>query len=383
MKKIELWQHQKDSILELKKLLSQGKKNILIVLPTGAGKTAVAAYLCKILNEKKLKMAFIAHREELIDQSHRTMQEIGINCIQISAGRKAQFGCAPMSICSIQTLVNRAKSFKLSGRKPAYNMNYVFWDEAHHIKARTWKEVKGLLAKWYPNVVQIGLTATPIYSDGSGLGDMFEAMIDVTSTKELIEDKKLSPYVLYSTKTDLAEIRKNLKKNKTTGDFDEKAQSEAVKGKLDVISGETVALYLKYAKGEKAIFFGIDTEHSKRTAETFCKNGVKAVHVDGKMDKYERKRKVADYRDPKGETLVLCNYGIVNEGFDVPETSAVILARHTCSVVFYLQALGRAMRYKPNKVAKIIDQAANWKNINLQFPDTDRVWHLGYGRERQ
>ena len=41
---------------------------------------------------------------------------------------------------------------------------------------------------------------------------------------------------------------------------------------------------------------------------------------------------------------MLCNYGVLTTGFDAPQTSAVVIARPTTSVVLYSQMVGRAIR---------------------------------------
>lgn len=75
-----------------------------------------------------------------------------------------------------------------------------------------------------------------------------------------------------------------------------------------------------------------------------------------------------------GSIKVLCNVDLISEGFDVPDCSVVIMLRPTESLVLDIQQSMRCMRYKPNKVATIIDHVANYTRFGL--PDTPRQWSL-------
>jgi DNA repair protein RadD len=55
-------------------------------------------------------------------------------------------------------------------------------DEAHHAPSRTYRR----LLEAYPEAVVIGITATPTRSDGRGLGDIFEILIECPPVVELI-----------------------------------------------------------------------------------------------------------------------------------------------------------------------------------------------------
>lgn len=71
---------------------------------------------------------------------------------------------------------------------------------------------------------------------------------------------------------------------------------------------------------------------------------------------------------------MLCNVGLISEGFDVPNCDVVILLRPTKSLSLYIQQSMRCMRYKPDKTAIIIDHVGNY--LRHGMPDDDREWSL-------
>jgi superfamily II DNA or RNA helicase len=72
--------------------------------------------------------------------------------------------------------------------------------------------------------------------------------------------------------------------------------------------------------------------------------------------------------------MVLTNYALIVEGFDVPDCECCIIARPTQSLVIHIQSTMRCMRYKPNKRAIILDFVGNYERHGL--PDDEREWSL-------
>ncbi len=77
-----------------------------------------------------------------------------------------------------------------------------------------------------------------------------------------------------------------------------------------------------------------------------------AAHLDGTTPEEERDAILSRFAD--GDLRVVCNYGILTEGWDVPEAGACVLARPTQSLGLYLQMAGRVLRPLPNKARPII-----------------------------
>ena len=56
-------------------------------------------------------------------------------------------------------------------------------DEAHLIRAKSYAQIIAV----YPDAILIGATATPIRSDGRGLGNAFDVIVETPQLRELID----------------------------------------------------------------------------------------------------------------------------------------------------------------------------------------------------
>jgi len=159
--------------------------------------------------------------------------------------------------------------------------------------------------------------------------------------------------------------------NTSRGDFRAKELALAVTSQIGLSS--VLQNYLKYARNLRTIIFAASLEHSRAIAQEFCRNRIKAEHLDGDTKPAERSQILERFES--GITLVICNYEILTEGYDCPGIECVYCLRPTESPTLWLQMTGRALRNKSNKsTALIIDVTDNWKKHGL--PDERREWSL-------
>jgi len=74
--------------------------------------------------------------------------------------------------------------------------------------------------------------------------------------------------------------------------------------------------------------------------------------VSGETPTEERKQILHDYE--RGTLRVLCNCGVLLEGYDAPQTSCILMARPTKSRALYVQCVGRGTRLAPGKTDCVI-----------------------------
>lgn len=163
--------YQVQSIDNTKDALRRGIKRILIQASTGAGKTVIAARIIELAVNKGSNVLFIAHRKELIHQTSKKLESMGIHHGVIMAGSKP--ASSNVQVASVQTIINREKP----------KADIVFFDEAHLSVSASFLS----LVEHYQDAVIIGLTATPVRLDGRGLGEIYHEMVQVVPMRDLIE----------------------------------------------------------------------------------------------------------------------------------------------------------------------------------------------------
>ena len=335
-----LRQYQIDLIRDVKKAYREGKKAPCIVLPCGGGKSVIVADIAKRTTDKGNRVLFLVHRKELCDQIRDTFTRWGVN----------------MELCSIGMVQTFTRH--IDRLEPP---TLIITDENHHSLASSYRKIY----QAFPDAYRIGVTATPVRLDGSGLADVNDALVIGVTVKWLIDHQYLSPFDYYAPSVaDMSKVRT------VRGEYDAKSAANMLMSRT--IYGDVISHYKKLAGGQKAICYCATVKHSKEMAAAFTSAGIPAAHIDGETPKDERDTTIVQFR--KGVVQVLCNVDLISEGFDVSDCSCAILLRPTKSLTLYIQQSMRCMRYKPDKRAVIIDHVGNYSRHGL--PDQDREWTL-------
>jgi superfamily II DNA or RNA helicase len=360
---VSLRPYQLDAIQRLDEREAAGARRILVVAPTGAGKTTIAGFVILRALERGLRVLFLAHRRELIVQAWRRLLDLGLARDQVGvvmADDARRRPTARVQVASVDTLRRRA-------RPPA---DVVFVDECHRALAASYRAI----AADYPNALHLGLTATPYRADGRGLGDAYDELVVVASPKQLIAEGFLvEPRVFTvpaSQRPDLSRVRVS------RGDYSASQLAEAVD--RQGLVGNIVEHWQTHARGVRTVAFAASVEHSQHIAARFREAGVPAEHLDGETPTSERDAILG--RLDRGETLVVSNCGVLCEGWDQPAVKCAILARPTKSTGLYLQQAGRILRPWNDVPAIILDHAGCALEHGL--PQDDRDFSLE-GRKRR
>lgn len=308
-----------------------------IILPTGTGKSFVAASCLD--NVSGAKILWVAHREELIDQAKGTLDNI-ISWTSSINKEIAEHKADPNSdiiVGSVQTLARKRKHLS------SFTPDFIVIDEYHH---RSEKNVtyQGLLDR-YPKAKVLGLTATPwrFSGDPLPLGEVLFEM-DIGTA---IAHNYLVPAVpeILKSRTSLADVKTRM------GDF---AQAELSKAVNTNERNELIAKrIIELVKDEKrqGILFGVDVAHSHDMYE-ILKKEIRAAEIYGDTPKDQRQYLMQKAKN--GEIDCICNNLVVTEGTDIPHLSFAAIARPTRSLGLYIQAAGRVLRIHPGKINAII-----------------------------
>lgn len=337
----ELHDYQQTLVDKTRKSYADGYKAPCVVAPCGAGKSVIISEIARMTTLRGNQVLFLVHRRELIDQIKGTFKKNNVDL------KLVYFGM-------VQTVVRKLDKIP----KP----KLIITDENHHGLANSYRKIY----EYFSDVLRLGFTATPIRLNGSGLGDINDILIEEVDAKWLIENNYLSPYKYYAPKLiDTEKLKLNSLK-----EFSSTSVNQAMEDKT--IYGDAIKHYKQLADGEQAIAYCHSIESSKQVTSEFIKNGIKAVHLDGKTPKEERSEIIQKFRDK--EVQVISNVDLIGEGFDVPDCSTVIMLRPTQSLSLYIQQAMRGMRYRPGKTSIIIDHVDNVRRHGL--PDMEREWSL-------
>lgn len=346
--------YQEQAIDGLVSRIRAGARRLVLVAPTGAGKTVMFSAMVARAVAKGKRALVLVHRRELVEQAHEKLSAAGLDAGVILAGVREQRRL-PVQVASIQTIGRHDPSTW----PPA---DLVIVDEAHHACSPSWRR----MLEHYSEAIIIGATATPWRTDKQGLLDIFEDYVLAATVSELIGNGSLSPFDVYAYDSpELHEVPL------VAGEFNQQALSLACNTR--VLVGNTVERFREYHNGRRALLFAVSIDHSRALVDELRVHHIRAEHIDGKTDKLERKRIVQQLA--AGEIQVLSSVGCFTEGFDSPAVEICMLARPTMSLTLHLQMCGRGLRPAPGKQrALLVDHGGNFLRHGL--PDDERDYSL-------
>lgn len=272
------------------KALQEGKKRILVEMPTGSGKTLTSGLIFNCPEFKKalgvegrpLRLLFLAHKHRLLTQAEREM-----------AGAD-----------DVEFIYHSV----FSGLPEGAEWDVVCIDEAHHEAMMT---IQYQLDK-YGTTPIIGLTATPDRADGHLI--KFEEIVTPISRIQAVEEGWLA-------ETHLHTIVDSPDRNKTP-------ITKAVVDKFGHQFGQTI------------MFFRTKKEVREMEAYLVDK-GYKAISI---LDQKEVDvNRILDGFS-SGEYQFILNCNKINEGVDVKGCTDVYLGRQFGSYPQLNQVIGRAAR---------------------------------------
>ena len=314
---------------------SAAERAVLVVLATGAGKTAIAEALAARMTARGGRVVFLADRQELVLQAHA---RLGGQILMGSLRCHGAVTDSPITIASVATLARRAE---------APDADLVFCDEAHLYAASSFRRVVEAYRGSGARIV--GLTATPARLDGQGLGELFDQVIQGPPTEELIAQCWLVPVRTFAPTGpwwDSVPLR--------GGDFAAEDLAQAA----SAVVRDVAARWRELGGADRpTIVFAATKKHASCLAEEFSSlyNGPAEVVTD---DTPTAVRRAVRDRIQSGQLRVVVTVGVLGTGFDAPAVSCIVIARPTLSRSLYLQQGGRGMRPAEGKRDLLLVDAA-------------------------
>lgn len=333
---MQLRPYQADDKQRVYNAWDSGSKNVLLVEPTGAGKTVIVS---DIIREHRGASCSIAHRSELVTQislalnrnevRHRIIGpkntvKLAVSIHMKECGKSYYSPSAPCAVASVDTLVRRQK--ELSSWLPTVTKCII--DEGHHVLTdNKW----GKAFSMFENAIGLLVTATPLRADGKGLGrhvdGIVDEMVEGPTMRQLINAGYLTDYRILAPPQSLIMSDDDI--SKTTGDYKRSAVVKKFRNNQTKIIGDIVGHYLKHAEGKLGITFVPDVQDAIETALAYNKAGVPAAAVHSGTPDAERVEILNRFKNR--DLLQLVNVDLFGEGFDLPAIEVVSMARPTQS----------------------------------------------------
>ena len=375
----QLRDYQKEAVDAAVKFFEGGsKRNGLIVLPTGAGKSLVIANIAYRLDAPVI---VFQPSKEILEQNYAKLDSYGV---MVDAGIfSASFG--RREVCKITfATIGSVKNHKDHFRR----FKYAIIDECHYVNAEDG------MYKDFIDTIQckvLGLTATPyrLYSSrfyGSMLRfitrtnpRIFNDLLYYVQVRTLQDRGYLAPMNYYQ--INVVDTSR-LTVNSTGADY---TDASVRKYYQDIKFNDTLDNIIKrlLVAGRSSILvftrFVEEAQHLVRTL------GAKAAVVSGDTPKTEREQILERFKAK--EISVVANVGVLTTGFDYPELATVVLARPTMSLALYYQMCGRAIRPYKDKVSWVVDLCGNYQRFgrvdDLELRQTrPGLWAVFSGRRQ-
>lgn len=339
---IRLRDYQRDAVAAAHKAHGDGIRRPAEVLATGAGKSVIIGEIARTSRHGVAggrRVVIVAHREELVQQNAQKVRDVApdlrVGIVQAAANQVQ----AHVISASVQTLLSPGR------RAQIRDVGLVIVDECHHGAARSYVDVLdhfGCMggAASVAGARALGFTATMSRGDEKALGDIWQDVVYVKDTAELIAEGYLVRPTAIRVRVDdlqLGRVRKQ------AGDYSLRGLGDAIEESL--APKKIVEAWREHADGRPTLVFAPLVSTAEVIRDEFRAAGVTAELVHGGTPKDERARVQRAYRD--GTVSVLCNAMVFTEGTDLPMTSCVVIARPTMNPALFIQMVGRGLRLWP------------------------------------
>lgn len=350
--------HQEEAWKRLDEFTSHWGARGSIVLPTGAGKTdTVAIWLLQQMEaDPALRVLWITHQQELIEQAVRRFQDLARTLpeefsrrarrIHSNASSSTTLADDSMALAAItfQTVqrvrTTRGNSLDEFLSRPTI----VVVDEAHHAGSPTYDELLTRLEANPKVKAIIGLTATPYPTSTAAhlrFRQHFPEHIIEASRESLTEKGILARPTLAIVNTGTRII---LTASERTAAVNSDLQLASLK-KLDQLQRNEIIVSTWKQKSEhwgKTLVFATSIAHADKLGEQFNDSNVPVKVLHSRSE--ESTETILEWFSTRKKPCVLISVGMLTEGVDLPDARTAFLARPTASRILMQQMIGRVLR---------------------------------------
>ncbi len=346
----KLRDYQQQAVDSAVKFFQKRREPIVIVLPTGAGKSLVIAELARIANGRVL---VLAHVKELVEQNFEKYQSYGLSAGIFSASLGKKDSVEKAIFGSVQSVARAPDDF-------FNNFSLLVIDECHRVAeegATQYQEVIKKMTDRNPGLCVLGLTATP-YRLGLGWIYEFSQAGEVKTEqkrffKRCVYDLPLSymiknRYLTIPVKVDIPVTSYDFSElTEKKGGYSSTDVEEILKGQkrlTPLIIKNIIDITERYQR-QGVMIFSSSVKHAEEIMTYLPVNESRIVLGD--TDIKDRNEIVSDFKKKKFKYLV--NVSVLTTGFDAPHVDVIAIMRPTESNSLYQQIVGRGLRLSDNK----------------------------------
>jgi superfamily II DNA or RNA helicase len=338
--KLSLRDYQVECLDAIDVAAERGIRRQLVVLPTGAGKTAC---FCALAARHGNRTLILAHRDELIGQAAEKVRlwwpdaDVGI----VKAERNETWA-QDVIVASVQSL-SPARLARLG------QFGLVVVDEAHHCGAPSYARILNGLgcgpdeqSRSAGAPLLLGVTATPDRADGKGLDETFEEIVYARDILWGIRAGYLADVKCREVKVANLDLSKVKVRH---GDYADGELGQALTAAN--APRHIVRAWKEHASDRLTLVFMPTVANAHEVAAEFAANGIRSACVTGSDPLEDRRRVLRAFAE--GRVQVLVNCAVLLEGYDNPAISCVVQGRPTKSRGLLSQMIGRGTRPYPGK----------------------------------
>jgi superfamily II DNA or RNA helicase len=348
---MQLRPYQVAMLRSIESAFAAGNRRLIVQVPTGGGKTVLAAELVRRITRRVL---YVVPSVEIFGQTDAKLRAVGIVPEMLEAGAWPRLRDQRVVLAMAQTLQRRLVHVHDAPWWP----DLIIVDEAHRLL-----DAHMELLRLFPSP-SVALTATPVRLDGRSLAGTWPCLVSGPTVRQLQRAGALCP--VHTIEWPIVDLRGTRVR---AGDYEQNDLERRL------IAGdahhEAARAWSSYLRGRRSIAFCPGRDLSRKLVRALTAVGARAVHLDG--DTPADKRAGALERLRAGQLDVVSNCGLFIEGLDLPSVDGVIVCRPTLSTSLWLQMAGRGMRTAPGKTDLLLIDHGSCSE-RLGPVDADRDW---------
>jgi type I restriction enzyme, R subunit len=365
--------YQHEAIRSVTKALEEGKREALLIMATGTGKTRVAASIIDLLSKAGWvkRILFLADRNALITQAKTNLNDYLPNLPAVDLTKEKEDESSRIVFSTYQTIINMIDG-ETNGDNRYYSVGHfdiIIFDEIHRSVYNRYKHV----FKYFDGI-RIGLTATPKSEADRDTYALFEMepgkptfayeLDDAVNDKWLVPPKGFGVPIKFQRQgIKYAELSDEEKlkyeeqfTDPVTGAFPDEIDSAALNKWLfntdtvDKVIGHLMLNGIKVEGGDKlakTIVFARSHLHAKFIEERFNKQypGYKGDFLKV-IDYHEEYRYdlLNKFKEKTKLPQIAVSVDMLDTGIDVPEVCNLVFFKPVRSSVKYWQMIGRGTR---------------------------------------